>query len=157
MGFILIQCNSVEPYKMAKSLAVILLFLFLLLMYVRHLLLLPATRLVGNLILILALQYRGPPRSFGEQGKGHLFQGSKGQMLKGTGEQRQYLVTGNIKIKFSILGELGNKPIYFRGTGKQVSLPPGRASIYVPRIAAKLIFVIKHATIEVLFQRYYEK
>ena len=52
MGFILIQCNSVEPYKMAKSLAVILLFLFLLLMYVRHLLLLPATRLVGNLILI---------------------------------------------------------------------------------------------------------
>ena len=57
-------------------------------------------------------------------------------MLKGTGEQRQYLVTGNIKIKFSILGELGNKPIYFRGTGKQVSLPLGRASIYVPRIAA---------------------
>ena len=52
MGFILIQCNSVEPFKMAKSLAVILLFLFLLLMDVRHLLLLPATRLVGNLILI---------------------------------------------------------------------------------------------------------
>ena len=53
MGFISIQCNSVEPYKMSKSLAVILLLLlFLLLLYVRHLLMLPATRLVGNLILI---------------------------------------------------------------------------------------------------------
>ena len=52
MGFISIKCNSEEPYKMSKSLAVILLFLFLLLSYVRHLLLLPATRLVGNLILI---------------------------------------------------------------------------------------------------------
>ena len=42
--------------------------------------------------------------------------GNKGQILRGTGEQRQYWGTGNKENKFSILGEQGNKPIYFRGT-----------------------------------------
>ena len=52
-------------------------------------------------------------------------QGNKGQILRGTGEQRQYWGKGNIKNKFSIFGEQRNKPIYFRGTREQV--PPGRA------------------------------
>ena len=52
--------------------------------------------------------------------------GNKGQIWRGTGEQRQYWGTGNIENKFSILGEQGNKPIYFSGTREQ--LPHGRAS-----------------------------
>ena len=58
---------------------------------------------------------------------GHLFQGNKGQILRGTGEQRQYWGTGNIR-----------KQIFdFKGTGEQANLfqgnkgtgtPPGRAS-----------------------------
>ena len=57
-------------------------------------------------------------------------QGNNGQFLRGTGEQRQYWGTGNIENKFSIFGEQGNKPIYFRGTREQVPPPPppGRAS-----------------------------
>ena len=35
--------------------------------------------------------------SFGERGKGHLFQGNKGQIVRGKGEQRQYWGTGNIR------------------------------------------------------------
>ena len=53
-------------------------------------------------------------------------QGNKGQILRGTGAQRQYWGTGNTEHKFSIFGEQGNKPIYFRGTREQA--PPGRAS-----------------------------
>ena len=36
------------------------------------------------------------PRGLREQQKGHLFQGNKGQIMGGTGEQRQYWGTGNI-------------------------------------------------------------
>ena len=43
-------------------------------------------------------------------------QGNRCQILRGTGEQRQFWGTGNIENKFSIFGEQGNKPIYFRGT-----------------------------------------
>ena len=49
-------------------------------------------------------------------------QENKGQILRGTGEQRQYWGKGNIENKFSIFGEQGNKPIFFRGTREQV--PP---------------------------------
>ena len=65
----------------------------------------------------------------GNRGKGYLFQGNKGQILRGTGEQRQYWGTWNIR-----------KQIFdFQGTGEQANLfqgnkgtgtppPPGRAS-----------------------------
>ena len=49
-------------------------------------------------------------------------QEDKGQILRGTGEQRQYWRTGNIENKVSMLGEQGNKPIYFRGTRQKA--PP---------------------------------
>ena len=55
--------------------------------------------------------------------------GEQVQVLRGTGEQRQYWGTGNIENKFSILGEQGNKPIYFRGTREQV--PPMGGPQYV--------------------------
>ena len=51
-------------------------------------------------------------------------QGNKGQILRGTGEQRQYWGTGNIESNFLIFGEQGNKPIYFRGTREQAPPPP---------------------------------
>ena len=40
--------------------------------------------------------------------------GNKGHILSGTGYK------GNIRKQFSILGEQGNKPIYFRGTRERV-------------------------------------
>ena len=55
--------------------------------------------------------------------KGYSFQGNrgnKGQILRGTGEQRQCLGTGNIRKQIFDYGEQGNKPIYFRGTRDQV-------------------------------------
>ena len=55
-------------------------------------------------------------------------QGNKGQLLRGTGEPRQYWGTGNIENKFSIFGEQGNKPIYFRGTREQVPPPPHKGT-----------------------------
>ena len=64
--------------------------------------------------------------------KGHLFQGNKGQILRGTEEQKKYLGTGNIRKQIFDFWEQGNKPIYFRGTTEQVPappLPPGRASL----------------------------
>ena len=69
---------------------------------------------ISNKALPGALENRGN-RAFisGEQG-------NKGQILRGTGEQRQYLGTGKIRIFFLIFGEQGNKPIYFRGTREQV-------------------------------------
>ena len=35
--------------------------------------------------------------------------------------QSQYLGTWNIRKRFSIVGEQGNKPIYFRGTRERLS------------------------------------
>ena len=63
------------------------------------------------------------PGVLGNRGKGHLFQGNKGQILRGTEEQKK--IFGNREHKkffFSIFWEQGNKPIYFRGTREQV--PP---------------------------------
>ena len=56
-------------------------------------------------------------------------QGNKCQILRGTGEQRQYWGTGNIRKQIFDFWEQGNKPIYFRGTREQV--PPGRASLFI--------------------------
>ena len=70
------------------------------------------------------------PGVLGNMGKGVFISGEQwniGKILRGTGEQRQYWGTGNIRNKFSIFWEQGNKPIYFRGTREQV--PPGRASV----------------------------
>ena len=67
----------------------------------------------------------GPPRGLGEQGKMVFISeeyGNKCQILRGTGEQRQYWGTGNIRKQ--IFGEQGNNPIYFRGTREQVPPPP---------------------------------
>ena len=47
-----------------------------------------------------------------------------------TEEQRQIIGEhGTLENKFSIMGEQGNKPIYFRGTREQVPPPPRRASL----------------------------
>ena len=65
-------------------------------------------------------------------------QGNKGQILRGTGEQRQYLGKGNKENKFSIFGEQGNNPIYFRGTREQV--PPWEGLIgqkYIISVSSK--------------------
>ena len=51
-----------------------------------------------------------PSQGFGgTEEKGHLFQGNKGQILRGTVEQRKYLGTGNIRNKFSIFREQRSK------------------------------------------------
>ena len=58
-------------------------------------------------------------------------QGNKGQILRGTGEQRQYWGIGSIRKQISNFGEQENKPIYFKKTREQVPPPPpppGRAS-----------------------------
>ena len=54
--------------------------------------------------------------------KGYLFQGNKGQILRGTGEQRQYWGTGNIR-----------KQIFnFVGTGEQANLFHGNKGTGTP-------------------------
>ena len=56
------------------------------------------------------------------RGKGYLFQGNKDQILIGTGEQRQYWGTGNIR-----------KQIFdFRGTGEQANLFQGNKGTGTP-------------------------
>ena len=72
------------------------------------------------------------PGVLGNRGKGYLFEGNKGQILRGTGEQRQYWGTGNIIKQIFDFGEQEKKPIYFRGTREQV--PPGRVKVYYPSI-----------------------
>ena len=82
---------------------------------------------MGSVTFSKKIQYRGPPRGFGEQGKRVFIsgeQGNKGQILRGTGEQRQYWGTENIRKTFDFGGEQGNKPIYFRRTREQVPPPP---------------------------------
>ena len=52
---------------------------------------------------------------FGEREQGHLFQGNKGQIFRGTGEQKQYWGTWNIR-----------KQIFnFWGTWEQANLFQG--------------------------------
>ena len=66
---------------------------------------------------------------FVNRGKGHLIQGNMGirptcDVYRGTKTILGY--REHKENKFSILGEHGNKPIYFRGTRE----PPRRASIF---------------------------
>ena len=64
---------------------------------------------------------------FGNRGKRVFIlgeQGNKGQILRGTGEQRQYWGTENIKKQIFDFWGTGNKPIYFRGTREQIPPPP---------------------------------
>ena len=49
-------------------------------------------------------------------------QGNKGQILRGTGEQRQYLGTGNIRKQIFDFWGTGEQANLFRGTREQV--PP---------------------------------
>ena len=79
----------------------------------------PPTWLVSHVATAEAL-----PGGLGNRGTRAFISGeqeNKGQILRGTGEQRIYWGTGNMESKFSIFGEQGNKPIYFRGTREQVS------------------------------------
>ena len=73
---------------------------------------------------------RGHPRGFGKQGKKVFIsgeQGSNGQILRGTGEQKQYWGTGNIRKQiFDFLGT-GEQANLFQGN-KGTGTPPGRAS-----------------------------
>ena len=52
--------------------------------------------------------------------KGIYFRGTKAKFL---GEQRQYWEQGTLENKFLILGDQGNKPIYFKGTGTPLGGP----------------------------------
>ena len=67
----------------------------------------------------------GPPRVLGNRGNGAFIsgeQGNKGQILRGTGEQRQYWGTGNI-----------SKQIFdFWGTGEQANLFQGNKGTGTP-------------------------
>ena len=59
---------------------------------------------------------------WGTGGKGYLFQENKGQIMRGTGEQRQYWKTGNIR-----------KQIFdFGGTGEQANLFQGNKGTGIP-------------------------
>ena len=57
--------------------------------------------------------------------------GEQGTKVKFWVEQgtRQYWGTSNIRKQFSILGEQGNKPIYFRGTRERLSPYEGLISV----------------------------
>ena len=55
-------------------------------------------------------------------------QGNKGQILKGTGEQRQYWGTGNITKQIFDFWGTGEQANLFQGN-KGTCTPPGRASL----------------------------
>ena len=57
-------------------------------------------------------------------------QGNKGQILKGTGEQRQYWGTGNIRKQIFDFWGTGEQANLFQGN-KGTGTPPGRASCIV--------------------------
>ena len=67
----------------------------------------------------------GPPRGFGEQGKKGIFsgeQGNKGQILRGTGKQRRYWGSGNIRKQIFDFGGGGGGG---GGTGEQANFFQG--------------------------------
>ena len=63
-------------------------------------------------------------------------QGNKGQILRGTGEQRQYWGTGNIRNQIFDFVGTGEQAKLFQGTREQV--PHGRASILSQSQSLKL-------------------
>ena len=74
----------------------------------------------------MSFSFRGSPSSIWITGeKGHLFQGNKGQILRGTGDQRQYSGTGNIRKQ--IFGFWGTGDLFQENKG--TGTPPGRASL----------------------------
>ena len=79
----------------------------------------------GNMLCIV---WR-PSQGFWGQGNNGIYfreQGNKSQILRGTGEERQYWGTGNIENKFSIFLETGEQAILFQGNKEQVPPPtPG--------------------------------
>ena len=76
--------------------------------------------------------YEALPRVLGNRGKGVFIsgeQGNKNQILRGTGEQRQYCGTGNIrKTNFRFLGNRGTRQFISGEQGNRYPPPPGRAS-----------------------------
>ena len=64
--------------------------------------------------------YGGSPRGFGEQWN----KGIKGQILRGTGEQRQYWGTENIENKIFDFWGTGEQANLFQGNKEQVPPPP---------------------------------
>ena len=61
-------------------------------------------------------------------------QGNKGKIFRGTGEQRQYWGTGNIRKHIFDFWEQVNKPIYFRGTREHVTPQGGPHKLYKCRL-----------------------
>ena len=59
-------------------------------------------------------------------------QGNKGQILRGTGEQRQYWGTGNIRKQVFDFWGTGEQANLFQGN-KGTGTPPGRASTVSPK------------------------
>ena len=73
---------------------------------------------------------RGPPGFLGNRGTRAFIsgeQGNKGQILRGTGEQRQYWGTGNIENQIFDIWGTGEQANLFQGN-KGTGTPPGRAS-----------------------------
>ena len=67
---------------------------------------------------------RRPSQGFWETGEtGHLFQENKGQILRGTGEQRQNWETGNIRKQIFDFWETGEQANLFQGN-KGTGTPP---------------------------------
>ena len=71
-------------------------------------------------------QLMRPSQEFGEQGKRVFIseeQGNKGQIVRGTGEQRQYWGTGNIRKQIFDFGGTGEQANLFQGN-KGTGTPP---------------------------------
>ena len=85
------------------------------------------------------------PGVLGNRGKRVIIsgeQGNKGQILRGTGEQRQYWGTGNIRKQFFDFGGTGEQANLFQGN-KGTGTHPGRAS----EIMEKLLFNLQHMSV----------
>ena len=67
---------------------------------------------------------------FGEQGKkGIYFSGADEQIFRGTGEQRQYWGTGNIRKQIFVFWRTEGKNILFQGHNGTGTPPPPREGL----------------------------
>ena len=85
---------------------------------------------MGELIITEAL-----PGVLGNRGKRVFIsgeEGSKGQILRGTGEQRQYWGTGNIRKQIFDFWGTWEQANLFQGNKGTGTPPPGRASLLLP-------------------------